>query len=305
MLKPGSQERRAAMLRAIDFIEEHLEREIALSEVAAAAGLSVFHFCRVFKRAVGDSVGEYIRKRRLTLAAERLAASPEPILAVALESGFDSHEAFTRAFHKVFERPPVDVKRSGIPPRMSVRTRPQLTPGLLEHLTERISMDPQIKTRPRFAILGISRNFGPRPPGARAQLLTVYPELQPRLGEISNRVGEHRFQFVDAFANELPDRIFNFSACVEVENLDHIPEGMVGRFIDEQEYAVFTHNGPNSEIYKTVDYALGSWLPKSGRKLPEGADQSPQRRPSFELYDERYTGGPESVCELWLPVSRP
>jgi len=297
MPKPGFQEQQAAVLRAVDFIEGHLEREIALSEVAAAAGLSVFHFCRVFKRAVGDSVGEYIRKRRLTLAAERLAESPRPILAVALESGFESHEAFTRAFHKVFERPPADVKRSGIPPRMNVRSRRQLTPGLLEHLTERVSMEPEIKNRPRFAIVGISRNFDPRPPGARAQLLTVYPELQPRLGEISNRVGEHRFQFVDAFSNEPPERIFNFSACVEVEDLDRIPEGMVGRFIDEQEYAVFTHHGPNSEIYKTVEYSLGSWLPKSGRKLPEGA-------PSFELYDERYTGGPDGVCELWLPVSR-
>jgi AraC family transcriptional regulator len=137
-----------------------------------------------------------------------------------------------------------------------------------------------------------------------AQFLTVYPELQARLGEISNRVGGSRFHFVEAFPNEPPDRVFNFAACVEVTDLAHIPEDMAGRWVDEHEYAVFTHTGPGSEIHKTVEYALGSWLPKSGWKLPEGADRSPQRQPSFELYDERYTGGPGSICELWLPVKR-
>lgn len=291
------EDRQAAVLRAVDFIEGRLESEITLTDVADAAGLSVFHFSRVFRGMVGDSVAEYIRKRRLTLAAERLAGTGTPIMPVALEAGFESHEAFTRAFHKVFERPPIEVRRSGISPRMSVRGRQQLTPGLLEHLTGRISMEPEIKARPRFAIVGISRNFDPRVPNARSQLLTVYPELQARLGDIGNRVGEHRFQFVDAFPNDPPERIFNFSACVEVADLDHIPEGMAGRFIDEQQYAVFTHSGPGSEIHRTVEYALGSWLPKSGFKWAEGAT-------SFELYDQRYTGGPDSLCELWMPVSR-
>jgi AraC family transcriptional regulator len=297
MVRVNLDDRRAAVLRAVEFIEQRLDRDVSLSDVAAAAGLSVYHFSRVFKGTVGDSVAAYIRKRRLTLAAERLAESGTPVMSAALDSGFESHEAFTRAFHKVFERPPADVKRSGIPPRMQVRSRPQLTPALLEHLTERISMEPEIRARSRFAVVGISRNFNPRVPNARAQLVTVYPELQSRLGEIGNRVGGHRFQFVDAFPNEPPDRIFNFAACVEVADLERMPEGMVGRWIDEQQYAVFTHKGQGSEIYKTVEYALGSWLPKSGRKLPEGA-------PSFELYDERYSGGPDSVCELWLPVSR-
>jgi AraC family transcriptional regulator len=262
--KAALEERRAAVLRAVDFIEAGLDGEIALADVAAAAGLSVYHFSRVFKSTVGDSVADYIRKRRLrrlTLAAERLTQGRTPIVRVAFESGFESHEAFTRAFHKVFERPPVKVKRGGIPPRMSVRSRAPVTPDLLEHLTERMSMEPQIKVKPRFAVAGISRNFDPRIPNARAQLLTVYPELQARLGEITNRVGEHRFQFVDAFPNDPPERVFNFSACVEVEDLEQIPEGMVGRYIDQQEYAVFTHSGPGSEIYRTVEYALGSWLP--------------------------------------------
>jgi AraC family transcriptional regulator len=292
-----STEQREAVLRAVEFIEARLQGEVGLKDVAQAAGLSVYHFSRVFRSIVGDSVAEYIRKRRLTLAAAHLAENPTPIIDAALDAGFESHEAFTRAFHKVFERPPVEVRRSGISPRMSVRGRAPVTPGLLEHLTERISMEPEIRTRPRFAVVGISRNFNPRVPDARAQLLTVFPELQARLSEITNRVGEHRFQFVDAFPNEPPERIFNFSALVEVGDLDHIPEGMVGRYIDEQEYAVFTHRGPGSEIHKTVEYALGSWLPKSGFKWAEGAT-------SFELYDERYSGGPDSVCELWMPVSR-
>jgi AraC family transcriptional regulator len=172
-----------------------------------------------------------------------------------------------------------------------------LTAGLLEHLTERVTMEPEIKVKPRFAIVGISRNFDPRIPDARTQLVTVYPELQARLGEITNRVGNHRFQFVDAFPNEPPDKVFNFAACVEVDDLDHIPEGMAGRWIEDQQYAVFTHTGPASEIYKTVEYALGSWLPKSGFKFTEGAT-------SFELYDDRYTGGPDSIAELWMPVAR-
>ncbi|HEY7269801.1 MAG TPA: GyrI-like domain-containing protein, partial [Dehalococcoidia bacterium] len=96
---------------------------------------------------------------------------------------------------------------------------------------------------------------------------------------------------------EAPERIFNYSVCVEVTGLEGIPEGMVGRWVDQQRYAVFTHRGPGSDMHKTVDYALGSWLPKSAWKLVEGA-------PSFELYDDRATAGPDNICELWVPVMR-
>ncbi|MNM02601.1 Right origin-binding protein [compost metagenome] len=83
---------------AVDLIEHHLQQELGIREIAAAAGYSSFHFQRMFQAISGFSVQEYIRKRRLTEAGRLLLDSEEGILPIALNAGYQSQEAFTRAF---------------------------------------------------------------------------------------------------------------------------------------------------------------------------------------------------------------
>lgn len=92
--------------RAIRYIEDHLEDELPLEEVAAAAGFSMFHFHRLFQQHTGITAADYIRARRLADAASRLLYTEERLLDIALSCRFDSQEAFTRAFKKIYGLPP-------------------------------------------------------------------------------------------------------------------------------------------------------------------------------------------------------
>jgi len=98
--------------KAIWVIERNLSRPLTLSELADACGVSRFHLAHAFGEAVGLSVMQYVRSRRLTEAARSLALGDAPdILNLALDAGYGSHEAFTRAFRAQFGTTPEMVRR--------------------------------------------------------------------------------------------------------------------------------------------------------------------------------------------------
>jgi AraC-like DNA-binding protein len=92
--------------QALDYIETHLEEELTLEQVAAAAGFSKYHFHRIFLEQVGASVTDYSRSRRLAGASALLLYTSEDIIQIAFRSRFESQEAFTRAFKKEYGMPP-------------------------------------------------------------------------------------------------------------------------------------------------------------------------------------------------------
>jgi len=97
--------------RALRFITEHLDRAISVAEVARAAGLSEFHLHRVFHAAIGESIGRFITRRRLELAALRLAYDPDAsITQIALDSGYSSSSNFSKAFAGYFGSSPTRVR---------------------------------------------------------------------------------------------------------------------------------------------------------------------------------------------------
>jgi AraC family transcriptional regulator len=93
---------RARMERVRTHIQLHLDESLPLDELASVACFSPYHFHRIFKGMTGESVGEYLRRIRLQRAAHQLRSSSQAILAIALEAGYESHEAFTRSFRESF-----------------------------------------------------------------------------------------------------------------------------------------------------------------------------------------------------------
>ncbi len=100
--------------KALDYMEAHLTEDISLAEIARQAHSSLFWFHRVFAMLVGDSLGEYLRKRRLDCAAADLVNSDDRIIDIAVKYGFSSHEAFTRAFCNHFGITPSRYRKSGL-----------------------------------------------------------------------------------------------------------------------------------------------------------------------------------------------
>lgn len=84
--------------KAIDYIEDNLDKDINFEIVAKEVGMSAFYFHRIFCAIIGTSPTAYIRNRRLTIAAQEISKNNENILDIALKYGFESHEAFSRAF---------------------------------------------------------------------------------------------------------------------------------------------------------------------------------------------------------------
>src|SRR5260221_7503083 len=168
--------------RALWFIENRISGDISLQAIAASAGVSSHHLARAFGAATGQSLMRYARGRRLTEAARALAAGAPDILAVALDAGYGSHEAFTRAFRDHF----------GVTPE-TVRSR-----RLLDNLAtvEPITMDAALLVDlepPRFeggkalliAGLGARYTFE-----TNAGIPLQWQRFAPYIGNISGQVGD-------------------------------------------------------------------------------------------------------------------
>src|ERR1700676_91105 len=102
-----------AIAKALWFIESHFTSEITLEDLAKAGGVSRFHMTRAFGAATGRSIMRYVRGRRLSEAAKALSKGAPDILSVALDAGYGSHEAFTRAFRDEFGITPDAVRQRG------------------------------------------------------------------------------------------------------------------------------------------------------------------------------------------------
>jgi AraC family transcriptional regulator len=281
-----------AVQSAIKFIEAHLNEEISIQEVASQSGFSQYHFHRIFNAVVGESGKDYIRSRRLAIAADELLQSDTSVLELALRSGFESQEAFTRAFKKMFRTTPGAYRKNGQP--VSAIRKPEATSELLLHIQGGITMQPTIVTRPGEAAIGMGDSFIQ---GQSVEISELWMRFVPRMHEI-----KHRRSYDLGLCMSVHPQIqmkagdkFVYVAAVPVEKVDEIPEGMVLCEIPEATYARFTHKGPILDIKHTVEYIWGTWVPQSGYELRD--------TPDFELYDERFdpkTGTGE--VDIYVPI---
>ncbi|EOP94756.1 AraC family transcriptional regulator [Bacillus cereus HuB4-4] len=138
--------------RSIDYIEEDVMEKQTLRNLARVAGFSESHFHRVFQALVGDTVMEYVRKRRLARAAYQLSHTDEKVIDIAFEHGFQSYETFTRAFKKLFQMTPSEYRKQEIETpmyyRVNVKQR-KLNPYL-----GGIQMEYRIVNKPEFLVAG-------------------------------------------------------------------------------------------------------------------------------------------------------
>lgn len=281
--------------RAVDYIEENLNDDLNVDAIAKVAGFSRWHFQTVFSAAVGDSLKEYIRTRRLTKAMMELG-SEKRILDIAMDAGFESQEAFTRAFKSMYALTPGEARKKGF--YLSHNKKIRITMEYLDHLYGGISMEPVFKTLPEIKMIGFAGNFiSVRSP--EKNNMVVIPKLwqsyMPRRHEIKNAKSLMDLGVCYPVDEKSHPEECGYIAGAEVTSLDEIPEGMTGFTIPASEYAVFTHKGVLDTIEHTMNYIFGSWLPKSGRKLKVA--------PDIEMYDQRFKlNHPDSELDIYIPI---
>lgn len=269
---------------------------MTLKDIADSVYVSPYYFHRLFYLVAHETIGDYIRKRRLTLATTEIAKTENKIIDIALNYSYNSHEAFTRAFSAYFGISPYEFRTTG--KINSLLLKEPLRDLCLEHIKTGISIEPKIVKKDIIKVAGIK--------GKTSLSNNIIPELWnafiPRINKIQNRNKNTGSYGVCLFNPDTElkyitdDLQYEVLTAVEIERFDNLPEDIIAHIIPAQEYAVFTHKGDISNLRLSYSYIYFNWLEKSKYKMAEGND--------FEYYDERFNlkNPSSSEMDIYIPI---
>lgn len=285
----------ARIRKTLDFIEQELKNPLNLDLVAEEACYSKYHLIRLFGEVLGETVMDYIRKRRISASTKELIATDDSILTIALTYQFESQEAYTRSFQQVLGIPPGKYRRKGN--RHQVQTeRYTLSPDNIKHL-ENFSMEPRIVEVAERKLVGMKTETCLMD----NQIPTLWKTFMPQRMTIKNSLltgffAVHERDMSVSFASFTPATVYTSWAAIEVSAQEQIPEGMEARMLSGGLYAIFIHKGPAQNFKATMDFIYGQWLPNSPYEM--------DIRDQFEIMAEDYLGPqhPEAEEEVWVPI---
>ncbi len=269
---------------AIGYMEEHLTDEIDYEQLGRIACCSSYHFQRMFAYMAGVPLSEYIRRRKMSLAAVELQEKGTKIIDVAARFGYQSPTAFNRAFQSVHGIAPSAVKKEGV----SVKSFPPITFKITVKGVE--EMNYRIETKEAFRIIGVSvplhkdieKNF------------TVIPS---KWEEISRN---GTLQKLAGMMDTPPMGILGISTCNDTEPWRYyIAVSTSQEKGDFEEYvvpaatwAIFSGTGTNQSIQELERRIVTEWLPTSGYEYGNA--------PDVEVY---LNPDPQNAqYEVWIPV---
>lgn len=278
------------MSRALDYIEAHLTEEIDIAAVARQAYMSAFHFQRAFSLLCGFPPGDYIRRRRLTLAAEALIAGDDKIIDIALRCGYDAPDSFTRAFTRFHGATPAAVRRDGAFVRALAPLRVKL---IMEGGN---IMEYRIEDKAAFTVVGMSRMFSM---DNAYQALPAYWTEHFQSGRGALIGGKYGL----CLDGEGGAEEFRYMIADDYVPSREVPPGAHTWTVPAQTWAVFPCKGPMPTALQEVNTAIfAQWLP-ANREYVLAGDMN------VELYANSadYSQGnqsPDYYAEIWLPVRR-
>ncbi|MDL2219808.1 AraC family transcriptional regulator [Ruminococcaceae bacterium OttesenSCG-928-O06] len=277
---------------AMRYIEEHLTNAIDFEVAGRIAGCSEYHFRRMFSFLAGMPIGEYVRRRRLSLAAEDLRQSDGKIIDLALRYGYDSPDAFTKAFAAMHGMPPSRAKLGGAP----LASFPPMTFQLT--IKGGNTMEYRIVEKEAFHIVGFKKRITLQFEGENRQMDSLVAQMTGAAAAT-----------LKALCNIEPKGILNVSAnfaerAEEGTELDQylgvattrpLPEGFDALAVAPGQWAVFTARGPYPKAMQdTWARIFAEWLPTASYQLTSGPEMLWNEGTNFAKPDFR--------SEIWIPV---
>ena len=271
----------------IDYIEEHLTDKVDYEELGQIACCSSYHFQRMFAYMAGMPLSEYIRKRKMSLAAVDLQSGDGKIIDIAGKYGYNSPTAFNRAFQMVHGIAPSMVKKEGV----SVKSFPPIIFKITIKGGE--EMNYRIETKEAFRIVGVSvplykdieKNF------------TVIP---PKWQEVSMN---GTLQKIIEMMDTPPMGVLGVSTCNDDEeswryyiavSTSQSVAGFEEYTVPPSTWAIFSGSGTNESIQELERRIVTEWLPASGYEYGNA--------PDIEVY---LNPDPQNAqYEVWIPVRK-
>lgn len=278
--------------RAIEYIEIHLDEDINLSDVSKETGYSYYHMTRLFSSAMGEPIGRYINKRRLYNASETLIHSDLKVIEIALDSGFESSEAFSRAFKAAFGSSPAEYRKAGL--NLVVNAKRELAPEDIFHIANNISHKPELLQMDELKIAGIRGNtslFDNKLPELWKQFTDLHKKFFGSQGP-----GYCICESQQTTYSKDGDASFSVMIGSPVDSFDALPQPFCRKVISAGSYAVFTHRGALANLSKTYQYIYGTWLTAAKEKL--------DAREDFEVYVRRVVSydAPDNEVHIYIPL---
>lgn len=285
----------AQVQAGVDYIEARLDEDIALADVARAAGISRWHFQRIFKALTNETLKTYIRSRRLANSLDKLLRSDERIIDIAMCAGYESQESFARAFKKAFGMTPTDYRKLG--DKSLFLRKVQFDAAYLRHINTNISLEPEIVDQAAMRLIGLRTRFysvDSEKNNIGDELPRLWESFLARLADVPEAVPGVCYGIVQQ--SDESSELLEYHAGIEVSRAVDIPPGMVAVDIPAATYARFTHRGNPRDIDRTVNYIYSTWLSQSGRRHTYAAD--------IEYYGAGYTmGSDDSVMHYAIPIA--
>lgn len=261
------------ILRVQRRIEEGLGEPVPPAELARVAGMALHHFHRVFRGVTGESVMQYTRRLHLERAARQLYTGGRPVLEVALDAGYASHEAFTRAFVDTFGVPPSRFRDAGVP-QARRPCAPVAPPARVE-----------VRDEPALPVLSA------RAVGTYSEVGAAWDRLFAWYLTLPNAAPTDAVPMYGLVPDDpqvTEEARLRYDACVPVPpGLDpaRLADGPVtARTIPAGRYAVVLHHGPYETLAESYLALIGAWFPSSGYAL------------AAEPVVERYLNSPQSTA---------
>ncbi len=248
----------AQLNRVIDFIGQHLDEELSLERLSGIFYISKFHFHRLFTSFTGLSLQQYIRWLRLKRAAHQLLIDKdEPIINIAMNAGFESHEAFSRIFKKTcglspsqyrracgwsyWEQLPYSLPKQGkTPMNVDIKNKDKIRLAVVEHRG-----DPKL----------IAESVNQLITWAKAQTMN----LKPNPGE--------SFAFAYDDPHSTPAADFRLDLGIKIPQHLKLTGNIVEKHLPEGRYAITMHKGSRTEIGDAIYAFYRDWLPHSEEEL--------------------------------------
>jgi AraC family transcriptional regulator len=281
------------MNRALSYIEENLTKDIDFREVAKLALCSEYHFKRMFSFLAGITLSEYIRRRRLTLAAFELKNNKMKVIDIAFKYGYNSPDSFTRAFQNLHGLTPSEAKKTGY----SLKAYPQMTFQL--SIKGGNEMNYRIEEKQAFHIVGI-----------KERVPIIFHGVNPKIAAMWESLSDETINKLKKLSNVNPlgllSASMNFSEerMEEKGELDHYigiattkqcPDNLIQLEVPALTWAVFEAVGPFPDTLQDVWGRIYSeWFPSSNYEQVEG--------PEILWNEHKDVTSPTFKSEIWIPV---
>jgi AraC family transcriptional regulator len=285
----------AELNRLVELVEDRLTDDLDVAALATRLGTTEYHLRRMFSSLAGMPLSEYVRRRRMTLAAADILGKGD-LLSIAVRYGYGSTEAFGRAFRSVHGVGPGDVRRDGGP----LRTQPQLRFRLT--VEGNTTMDTRIADRPAFRLVGhatrvplIHEGINPR---IREHIASLPASEHERLKELNDSEPAGLLQVsADVDPDYTEGSELTYLHGVAVTDTTRTPDDLDTMEVPAGAWAVFLTEGEYPTALQAAWAATATdWFPSNPWRLRPG--------PSIVAVLDRADDFSTATCELWLPVER-